>query len=492
MKKNKILIVFLGLFLMISVVYAEERNAFIKDWSTNNYYNNPYITWGNSDKPYFRYDDKTYYKYGYFIVEGNKIIKYDIKGNKIKEKEFEIYDELYFLEEHNDYLYLILMNRENLNSSKVIVLNLDMEVLNEYVNNGFNIGNVDMEVSIKLFGLEHFYIDDDGTGYFLSVNPSTAIYAFGGEYSEVTKLGAGEYGADIYYSFPEIYNKIFPNFVKMQRMLDAYSRSYVSYDEKGDYVVYAGVEDLNNCAIDSWYTPYNPAINPGGRGTSCDRGTEKKPVGSLKLMKDDKDVWTKQFDNYVGLFNAKLVNNYIVVVGQISDAKFELLILDLEGNVIQVFNDADIYGNIEGRDTSFIVTVGNKVDNGMCTGTGDECYELSNQVWYIPFNISSKVEGKGKINISDAARYGEKVSYEIKETDGYRLSTLKIMDSSGNEIDHLKNEFIMPDSDVYVEVVFDKEENPNTFDIVGYFMPIILGVSVILIVINNRKAKILK
>ncbi len=476
---------------MMEIVCAKGNSAFINDWETDKYYDNPYITWGKGYKPYLLYDDKTYYKYGYFIVEDNKIIKYDIKGNKIKEKEFELNDEIYFLEEHNDYLYLIMINRENVNSSKVVVLNLNMEILNEYVNNGFNIGNVDMEVSIKLFGLERFYIDDDGTGYFLSANPNTAVYAFGGEYSEVTKLGVGDPGADVYYSFPEIYNKTFPTFVKMEQMLDEYARSYVSYDKKDDYIVYAGVEDLNNCEIDTWYLPYNSTMNPGGRG-SCDRGTEKKPVGSLKLINSEEEVWSKQFDKYVGLLNVKFVNNYIVVVGQVSDDKFELLILDLDGNIIQVINDADIYGNIEGTDTSFIVTVGNKVDNSMCTGKESECYELFNQVWYIPFNISSKIEGEGMINVSDVARYGEKISYEVKETEGYKLSSLKIVDSFGNEINNLNNEFIMPDSDVYIEVVFDKEDNPNTFDVVGYFVPIILGVSIVLIMVNNRKVKIMK
>ena len=68
---------------------------------------------------------------------------------------------------------------------------------------------------------------------------------------------------------------------------------------------------------------------------------------------------------------------------------------------------------------------------------------------------------------------------------------IKVVDTNGNEIQINNNEFIMPNSDVTISIVYTYINNPPTFDNIIYYI-LILGVSLvglILILIFKRTHK---
>ena len=81
----------------------------------------------------------------------------------------------------------------------------------------------------------------------------------------------------------------------------------------------------------------------------------------------------------------------------------------------------------------------------------------------IGYNIKTKTDNNGSIKVSEYALESESIIFEIVPNDGYSISKLVITDSKGNKIEYDKNyKFVMPASDVLIEVEFSDAVNPNT------------------------------
>lgn len=85
------------------------------------------------------------------------------------------------------------------------------------------------------------------------------------------------------------------------------------------------------------------------------------------------------------------------------------------------------------------------------------------------YNTETKTDGNGEVSISqDKAAEGEKIEIVVTPKEGYTLSVIKVIDENGNLIEVSNNSFIMPASDVQIEVIFEKNSsqdnitNPNT------------------------------
>ena len=113
-----------------------------------------------------------------------------------------------------------------------------------------------------------------------------------------------------------------------------------------------------------------------------------------------------------------------------------------------------------------------------------------------PYNITDKtfdvvtnqsVLAALTTNIKEA-KPGDVVTISVKNiSKGYVLGEVLLLDLDGNELDiEMKNlgnglyEFVMPDNDVYIDLVLTTVKNPNTFDNV-YIIVILLFISAIFI-----------
>ena len=218
----------------------------------------------------------------------------------------------------------------------------------------------------------------------------------------------------------------------------------------------------------------------------------------IRLDEDNKTLWEKEYPDYLFVYNPQVVNKYIVAVGVKKvedDTQKEIIILDMNGNIVQTIVNDDPF-IITGGNYNFMV---NNVDESSeyCpiaphsstrTAPAIKCYKHWQKVYYIPLNISTKVEGKGKIEVVESARNGEQVTFKITPEEGYVLGVVKVTDANGNVLTFTSNTFTMPSSDVTIEATFIPE-NPETSDIKIIVLSVILIIGSIIGFINFKKVK---
>ena len=218
----------------------------------------------------------------------------------------------------------------------------------------------------------------------------------------------------------------------------------------------------------------------------------------IRLDEDNKTLWEKEYPEYLFVYNPQVVNKYIVAIGikkLDENTQKEIIILDMNGNIVQTIVNDDPF-IITGGNYNFMV---NNVDESSeyCpiaphsstrTAPAIKCYKHWQKVYYIPLNISTKVEGKGKIEVVESARNGEQVTFKITPEEGYVLGVVKVTDADGNVLTFTSNTFTMPSSNVTIEATFIPE-NPETSDIKIIVLSVILIIGSIIGFINLKKVK---
>lgn len=255
-------------------------------------------------------------------------------------------------------------------------------------------------------------------------------------------------------------------------------KQYISVIENKKQLIYTGF-DIEGCPP---------------RGIECINDID----AIIRLDEDNKTLWEKEYPDYLFVYNPQVVNKYIVAVGVKKvedDTQKEIIILDMNGNIVQTIVNDDPF-IITGGNYNFMV---NNVDESSeyCpiaphsstrTAPAIKCYKHWQKVYYIPLNISTKVEGKGKIEVVNSARNGEEVTFKITPEEGYVLGVVKVTDADGNVLTFTSNTFTMPSSDVTIEATFVLE-NPNTADIKIILLSIVLIVGSVIGFINFKKVK---
>lgn len=255
-------------------------------------------------------------------------------------------------------------------------------------------------------------------------------------------------------------------------------KQYISVIENKKQLIYTGF-DIEECPP---------------RGIECINDID----AIIRLDEDNKTLWEKEYPDYLFVYNPQVVNKYIVAVGVKKvedDTQKEIIILDMNGNIVQTIVNDDPF-IITGGNYNFMV---NNVDESSeyCpiaphsstrTAPAIKCYKHWQKVYYIPLNISTKVEGKGKIEVVNSARNGEEVTFKITPEEGYVLGVVKVTDANGNVLTFTSNTFTMPSSDVTIEATFIPE-NPETSDIKIIVLSVILIIGSIIGFINFKKVK---
>lgn len=255
-------------------------------------------------------------------------------------------------------------------------------------------------------------------------------------------------------------------------------KQYISVIENKKQLIYTGF-DIEECPP---------------RGIECINDID----AIIRIDEDNKTLWEKEYPDYLFVYNPQVVNKYIVAVGVKKvedDTQKEIIILDMNGNIVQTIVNNDPF-IITGGNYNFMV---NNVDESSeyCpiaphfSTEGEvimKCYKHWQKVYYIPLNISTKVEGKGKIEVVNSARNGEEVTFKITPEEGYVLGVVKVTDANGNVLTFTSNTFTMPSLDVTIEATFIPE-NPETSDIKIIVLSVILIIGSIIGFINFKRVK---
>ncbi len=169
------------------------------------------------------------------------------------------------------------------------------------------------------------------------------------------------------------------------------------------------------------------------------------------------------------------------------------LAISMDDSTNSLFNIYDSEGNLEMTCNMFIIT-----KDGFLVlkkeSTNNVVNKLKVERYEIKYNVSIKDSPNGKIKIdSNINSVNNLVKIEILPDSGYVLSKVKITDIYDNEIEYDKEKLIfrMPENDVSIEAVFEKEPavitNPETGAKIMFVEMLICCFLFIIINLNNKK-----
>lgn len=219
-----------------------------------------------------------------------------------------------------------------------------------------------------------------------------------------------------------------------------------------------------------------------------------------KYNTDGTLIWTQSYGSEYDAFNKIDIDekgNFIVAGGKVSNINEKdlntavVVRYDKEGKFLkeEVFQGKDatwFYGLQHLNDEAYVY-VGTSYVSG--TYYQDNIYIVYNTDYYI-YDIFSKVEGKGTIEVIETSSAGEKITFKVTPEEGYVLNVIKVTDENGNIVEFKDYTFTMPRADVTIEVKFDKIEeskNPETADIFVIYFVITALVSTILLLSSKKK-----
>ena len=478
------LIMFLGCLVDVNAKSAafENQEIFIQDWKTDNEV--------ESIINIMFSDSVGYYDYGYISsklnidfeseVFSSKLVKYDVLGNILKEKVFKdtlLIDYVII----DNIIYTLSLENSALTDEGVLcitIYDLDFKILNQYI-----IGNEEIFFDIfenillfKQLNLDIFSTDNDGNGY-LVVPGFPFVFAFGPDYDDLEMLEGSNY----------VY-KYFPYYDILEHKKEY---NYIGYDIKDNVEVLSGGSACSSLEI--------PTADPKGISdvvSGCDS------FGVISLYIDNEEIWTNLYYEYTDIINPRIVDNYIVAIGTL-ESYSEIIILNMDGEIVQKIDLSDGYYYLESGEKSFIVISLDETASNNCPmpmpasvvegldianvggSTTLPCFTVKNEVWYIPLTIETKTDGNGTVTAVPSSRYGEDVSFTVTPKEGFVLGEVKVTDEFGNVVIFNDYHFTMPNANVVIDVTF-LPENSETADIAIVALVVIaLGSGVILL--KNRK-----
>ena len=464
----------------------ENQEIFIHDWQTDNEF--------ESIINIMFSDSVGYYDYGYISsklnidfdaeVFSSKLVKYDVLGNILKEKVFKdtlLIDYVII----DNVIYTLSLETSALSDESVLcitIYDLDFKILNQYI-----IGNEEIFFDIfenillfKQLNLDIFSTDNDGNGY-LVVPGFPFVFAFGPDYDDLEMLKGSNY----------VY-KYFPYYDILEHKKEY---NYIGYDIKDNVEVLSGGSACSFLEI--------PTADPKG---ISDVASGCESFGVISLYIDNEEIWTNLYHEYTGIINPRIVDNYIIAIGTL-ESYSEIIILNMDGEIVQKIDLSDGYYYLESGEKSFIVISLDETDSNNCPMsipapvvdgldignvgvTGESttlpCFTVKNEVWYIPLTIETKTDGNGTVTAVASSRYGEDVSFTVTPKEGFVLGEVKVTDEFGNVVTFTDYHFTMPNANVVIDVTF-LPKNSETADIAITILVSIAFVACIVFVINKRK-----
>lgn len=529
---NRIRKIFVGILLFfcgVSLVWAADSKIVDLKWEYDDIYFNPKIVQTDlltSD--------------GFLVASYNSIQKFNAKTGFVKELKFDENAEVFFANRlNNSYIVGYTVNDvdtyisidENLNIKKQMVIDDSytgpyfdfcefyngtlVQVSSEdnklYINNHYLSNfSIDEELNIESFDLE-----DDGS-YFLDIGGKFAKYNKYGKVLKSIDLGSisdvsrhdGNYIVQTYDNHIYVLDNelnIVKKFWHSYYVYHFYTIDNISFIQNSDKW-YALDDDFNIVEIDESPIKVDGNLNETSIiNNILKQNSEISDSFSLQVVDGgyfasyiiDDEYYYGFFDND---FNLKLnldydmpaysVNNYIL---QIDYKKKMLLLYDKEGGFQSSLALPDEFEYQE----YFI---------NYCSDNYFAFFLItdSSKVMYVPYynslllleiknEISTKNDGNGDVvSNKDKAGVGEEVYITIHPNEGYYLKSLTVVDVYGNKIEVVDNKFIMPNSDVTIDVTFEKVEgNPDTADIIFISIVALVACGVVYFV-NRKKIKSIK
>ncbi len=536
MKKSKTIVFLLSLFFLCMSVVEAKENPFVLDWKNddkatafqgvgiidaNLIYNDEYVN--------FRVDMNPYNEKISTVLR-----RYDHNGNVAKEKVLD-YKIVKNVVTDGEYIYAVTFDIRSLYGGRsASVFSIDTA---PYVSGGYNdtVGLSIVKFN-KNFGIEEQfdfkyddidYLENDGDlmnmlmiqlfgrllGYSTMTVDNNSIYFL--QYGmgilsidkdlkelSVFKIDYNPRSTKIKNYFEQVYDT--------SRLGEKLEEGIISLDKNENYYAYTSVDGIPDIATMMSMRKEYPTSMPVPSAMEVSRLVEEKPKsGHIGLTDaEGNKIWEEDLGEYTYAVNVELINDYVVaiVTGQFGSA---IAVYDLEGKLVQVIsNETAVYTHLVPTEVGFMVSK-NEIDVSSCMageanllltdsyGSSSCAMYTTTEVYQLSFDISTNVTGEGEVNVNSESFAGEEQSVEVKPKFGWKVDKVVVTDKDGNEIEVKDGKFVMPASEVTIEVTFTKiiEEiiqNPNTAAVSIMGISLLAGGLGFIVNKNYKKLKFLK
>jgi len=517
-RKNIKLILGVLVFLLISVISINQVNAeeiFYHDWDSaptsfgktnwNAMYKMDNIALGDTILTIS-------YTYGNDIDDSKcesdfcLIIKqYDKKGNQINELYIQNVFNYITANVIDNNLYMVV----NINDGEITANYSDR--FGHYESTSLNTYLMKFDVNLKKKA--ELQIGDEYNGksksydHVLIFELEASAYCPGLEYSDsidcsysYSKRKYNEYDLTDYYLDNEpdrIYNTFYYHY-----FYDYYD-FYQIHEEGDNIVIYSTYEDFvidkNLTSVttrdNTWKEKYgkaNYSYNFIDSSNYLVAGSTDDSKGFLKLISNDKETLNITSDDYYSFDMPIKVDNHYLALGQSkSDKKEHVIVFDTNGNKLQdIVSSTGDYWNLRAIPGGFAV-INTRSSVLSYANNSSGANDIYTEVYYLKYNIETKVKGKGTIEVVDTSAAGKEVTFKVTPAEGYVLGSVKVTDENGNTVTFTNSTFTMPSANVTIEANF-VVENPNTKDIAIFTGVALLIVGAIALFIGRKKLNWLK
>ncbi len=265
-------------------------------------------------------------------------------------------------------------------------------------------------------------------------------------------------------------------------------RKYVSLALNEKYMVYSGVNNCKNSWAEYFYN--FPWLKMNDSEVCND---------SFYLVLSDREnkiIWDKEITDYDSIYDINIIDDYIVAIG-LKGSLTSIVVYDLEGNLVQEISQNSVYNkiipfskkiivnqNIENKNNCRLVDSFNgeglknvNFINGEVSQENTCAVESHASIYSLSYTINKIIEGNGTIEVVESIKAGEKVTFKANPDRGYEIAAIRVTDKNGKTIEQKDGTFVMPESDVTIEVIFKEiVSNPNTTDYGIFFL---VGVAII-------------
>ena len=218
--------------------------------------------------------------------------------------------------------------------------------------------------------------------------------------------------------------------------------------------------------------------------------SSKSEKNIVEMFMNNEQLNKKEIEAGTWYSTVEMLDLYIAVAGE-SYGKIDLF--DFKGKYLESIDLASYLYNKNSSELSIEVTdlvyQGGKFSLSYSVCSANEC-KAGVALLQKPYTIETVNDGHGTVTVSKESEYGdEEVTVTITPEEGYELGEIKVVDKEGNVILFKDNSFIMPYSDVVVDVTF-VPINPETLAgvaIIGLIVLLVISLSIA--IINVKKAR---
>lgn len=302
-----------------------------------------------------------------------------------------------------------------------------------------------------------------------------------------------------FYIYDFYYYSVYYSTIKVEKDLSAYDELHQSeWDEETT----AAVDDYYNLHV--FYqkyifdgTPENYEVTdsiPYKDGFLVANVDWDDEISYIYYEKDGVQIWRTDLD---GVFVKSIIpfeaeNVILISQNEWGTTEESIGVFDTDGKKLVDDDLANYYPEISDTE-DYLPEFFIELNDGFMIASSKSSDNFATRLMYFSriYDIKTTVDGKGSIDVIESSAPYKEVTFKITAEKGYVLSEVIVTDSEGNVVVFTEDTFTMPTADVTIEAKFVVDNPKTSTSTMPTIVAFILLLSVVGIILFNRRKNML-